>query len=110
MYKDTIMQGKQVLRIENSGHDVGAPTRSKEPKINKICDAFIKALQSRTSTNLQNIITAHVCKSPPDIEAGLLKVAELQSALHFKSDKKQANKRKETIQKRQRRRWNISVF
>jgi len=29
-------------------------------------------------TNLQNLVTAHVCKSPPDLEAGLQLVARLR--------------------------------
>lgn len=46
-------------------------------KINGICDAVLKALLPRKSTNLQNIITAHVCKSPPALDDGLRLVAEL---------------------------------
>ncbi|MCJ1383067.1 hypothetical protein MMC17_006180 [Xylographa soralifera] len=78
MYKDTIMRGKPESSIPRSRPDVGAPGYSEKLKVNNICDAFLKALQSRASTNLQNIITAHVCKSPPDLEAGLLEVAKLQ--------------------------------
>ena len=48
-------------------------------KVNRICDAILDALQSRIATNLQNVISAHVCKNPPDLEAGLLVVADLQS-------------------------------
>lgn len=54
----------------------------KDSKINKICDAFLTALQSRVDTNLQNLITAHVCKSPPDMEAGLALAAGLRSMYH----------------------------
>ncbi|MCJ1431909.1 hypothetical protein MMC27_001265 [Xylographa pallens] len=78
MYKDTIMRGKPGPNIPMSRPNVGAPGYSRKLKINNICDAFLEALQSRASTNLQNIITAHVCKSPPDLEAGLLEVAKLQ--------------------------------
>ncbi|KAI9715988.1 MAG: hypothetical protein M1812_005622 [Candelaria pacifica] len=46
-------------------------------KVNRLCDAFLADLQDRTSTNLQNIITAHVCKRPPDLRAGLLVVGQL---------------------------------
>jgi elongator complex protein 1 len=45
-------------------------------KINRICDAFLEVLKSRTATNLQNVITANVCKSPPALEDGLLVVAQ----------------------------------
>jgi elongator complex protein 1 len=47
-------------------------------KVNRICDAFLAALQSKTSTNLQNIITAHVCKRPPDFSTALQLVADLR--------------------------------
>lgn len=62
-----------------------APVRSqtkpaKENKVNRICDAFLEALKNRMATNLQNLVTAHVCKSPPDIESGLQLVARLRGA------------------------------
>jgi elongator complex protein 1 len=47
-------------------------------KINRVCDAFLDVLRNRTSTHLQNIITAHVCKSPPDLDAGLSLIAQLR--------------------------------
>ncbi|KAF2086110.1 elongator complex protein [Saccharata proteae CBS 121410] len=47
-------------------------------KVNRICDAFLEVLQSRTATNLQNIITSHVCKSPPDLEGGLQIISKLR--------------------------------
>ncbi|KAK5165983.1 hypothetical protein LTR04_000926 [Oleoguttula sp. CCFEE 6159] len=47
-------------------------------KVNRICDAFLAVLQARTSTNLQNTITAHVCKVPPDLDAGLTVIARLR--------------------------------
>ncbi|KAF2480024.1 IKI3 family-domain-containing protein [Neohortaea acidophila] len=48
-------------------------------KINKICDAFLKVLRTQDTENLQNIVTAHVCKKPPDLESGLKLVSELRS-------------------------------
>lgn len=55
-----------------------APERGPvQSKVNTICDALLKALQSRKATNLQNIITAHVCKEPPALDDGLSLVAEL---------------------------------
>ena len=47
-------------------------------KINRVCNAFLEALKGRQDTNLQNIVTAHVCKSPPDLDAGLSLVAKLR--------------------------------
>lgn len=52
-------------------------TFGKVSKVNRICDAFLEVLKTRTATNLQNIITANVCKSPPALEDGLLVVAQL---------------------------------
>jgi elongator complex protein 1 len=46
-------------------------------KVNRICDAFLEVLNTRTATNLQNIITANVCKSPPALDDGLLVVSHL---------------------------------
>jgi hypothetical protein len=50
----------------------------KDNKVNRICDDFLSVLNSRIDTNLQNIVTAHVCKSPPDLEAGLQVVGNLR--------------------------------
>lgn len=47
-------------------------------KVNRICDAFLAVLRDKYATNLQNVITANVCKVPPDIEAGLQVVASLR--------------------------------
>lgn len=48
-------------------------------KVNRICDAFLNALKNRTSTHFQNVVTAHVCKTPPDLNAGLSQIAGLRS-------------------------------
>ncbi|MCJ1283838.1 hypothetical protein MMC26_003169 [Xylographa opegraphella] len=87
IYKDTIIRGKPESGMQNPRPDAGAPRDSGKPKINIICDAFLQALQPCASTNLQNIITAHVCKSPPDLEAGLLEVAKLQSGSSVRDEK-----------------------
>jgi len=47
-------------------------------KINRICDSFLRALNGLVSTNLQNILTAHVCKSPPALDEGLAMVTKLR--------------------------------
>lgn len=46
-------------------------------KVNSICGSVLETLQTRKNTNLQNIITANVCKNPPALEDGLMVVAEL---------------------------------
>ncbi|KAF2759758.1 IkappaB kinase complex, IKAP component [Pseudovirgaria hyperparasitica] len=47
-------------------------------KINRICDAILQELSETPDLNMQNIITAHVCKSPPDLEAGLTVVGDIR--------------------------------
>ena len=76
MYKETLPQDKTHANAPDS---LNAASLREGLKVNRICDAFLKALASRASTRLQNIITSHVCKNPPDLEAGLLEVAKLQS-------------------------------
>lgn len=58
---------------------VGASDDLTTGKVNRICDAFLAVLESRYETNLQNVITAHVCKLPPNIEAGLSLISNLRS-------------------------------
>lgn len=69
MYKDT----KNAKTTNGPVEDTAAVGK----KVNSICDAILKALQTRKDTNLQNIITANVCKNPPALEDGLLVVSEL---------------------------------
>lgn len=77
MYKDT----KKTRPETNTG---GLPegtttttTKAATSKVNSICDSILKTLQARKGKNLQNIITANVCKNPPALEDGLQVVAEL---------------------------------
>ena len=74
MYKETLPEGlysQESLGIQTS--------ETKTSKVNRICDAFLDALKSRTSTHFQNVVTAHVCKAPPDLDAGLTQIAGLRS-------------------------------
>ncbi|CAN8103768.1 unnamed protein product [Discula destructiva] len=78
MYRDT----SRTSSGSSSGGslaDVAAPTATTTSvsKVNLICDSILKTLQARKDTNLQNIITANVCKNPPALEDGLQVVAEL---------------------------------
>ncbi len=82
MYKETLRSPKSSEAEEPhdkpNGIDEFMPTSMPGlSKVNQICAAFLAVLQDRTSTNLQNIITAHVCMNPPDLEAGLLVVSQL---------------------------------
>ncbi|CAG7991641.1 unnamed protein product [Penicillium salamii] len=83
LYKDTLKISQTVsAAVAQPDGQAAAPVLKlgkKESKINKICDAFLATLQPRIDTNLQNLITAHVCKSPPDMEAGLALAAGLRT-------------------------------
>lgn len=72
MYQDTRRPKQPLAPALTEGE-----TKSASSKINTICDAILEQFQSRKTTNLQNIITAHVCKDPPALEDGLLLVGEL---------------------------------
>lgn len=62
-------------------------TTTKTSKVNKICDAVLEVLKTRTATNLQNIITSNVCKNPPALDDGLLVVAQLMKEDEALADK-----------------------
>lgn len=76
MYKDT-KRYKPSPDGFSSELDSAMALKSSEGKINTVCEALLKGLEPRKATNLQNIITAHVCKSPPALDDGLLLVYEL---------------------------------
>lgn len=88
MYKETrVLAGENATHIPN-----GTITTPQNPavatsKVNRICDAVLDVLKSRTATNLQNIITANVCKSPPALDDGLLVVARLMKEDSAMADK-----------------------
>lgn len=80
MYKDTrVMTGPEIDILRLNGTSTGPEqiNFTATSKVNRICDAFLEVLKTRTATNLQNIITANVCKSPPALDDGLLVVAKL---------------------------------
>lgn len=78
MYRETLPQPlddgiektatQAAINADSGGHS----------KVNRICNAFLDVLQHRKSTNLQNVITAHVCKVPPNLDAGLLEITRLR--------------------------------
>ena len=79
MYKDTIPNVKVQTMDMHNAVDPKPVNLSDTSKVNKICHAFLISLYSRKSTNSQNMITAHVCKNPPDLEAGLIEVAGIRT-------------------------------
>ncbi|KAK4610495.1 Elongator complex protein 1 [Fulvia fulva] len=81
IYKETMPVADDDSGIAMNGATNGdAPVLalSNPPKMNKICDAFLEVLSGHESTYLQCIVTAHVSKNPPDLEAGLSLVAQLR--------------------------------
>ncbi|KAK0313780.1 putative elongator complex protein 1 [Friedmanniomyces endolithicus] len=77
IYKDTLITTPdQPLqdRQTDSGLTLGQLIAG---KTNRICDAFLRELRQQ-SRSVQNIVTAHVCKSPPDLEAGLTLISDLR--------------------------------
>ncbi|OJJ41142.1 hypothetical protein ASPWEDRAFT_247455 [Aspergillus wentii DTO 134E9] len=82
LYKDTLKVSKPeaVAAAMLKGNAPASTNKlpSKGSKVNRICDAFLATLEKRLDTNLQNLVTAHVCKSPPDLDAGLQLVARLR--------------------------------
>ncbi|TKA71477.1 hypothetical protein B0A55_06939 [Friedmanniomyces simplex] len=77
IYKETLIATPgQPLTDGSAG--IGPTASQPAPgKINRICDAFLREL-GQQPTSLHNIVTAHVCKSPPDLEAGLRLVSDLR--------------------------------
>lgn len=88
MYKETLqkfpatadLNTKEMVAPNGVGRSAATTIHPAQviSKINRVCDAFLEALKGRQVTNLQNIVTAHVCKAPPDLDAGLSLVAKLQ--------------------------------
>ncbi|WPG98579.1 elongator complex protein 1 [Acrodontium crateriforme] len=74
IYKETLNTKSNTNGAIDSAKPVTATNVS---KINRVCDAFLAGF-SNSSSKLQNVITAHVCKNPPDLEAGLSLVSKLR--------------------------------
>lgn len=72
MYKDTL----GMLKLDSSTEIASEP--STKSKVNGICDALLEVLDKQKDKHLQNLVTAQVCKSPPDLEAGLALIAQLR--------------------------------
>ncbi|KIW95354.1 uncharacterized protein Z519_03938 [Cladophialophora bantiana CBS 173.52] len=75
LYRDTTLQPQfdpQARSLSNP-----KPTFVLGSKINKIANTFLSILSSKPSSYLQTIITAHVCKRPPDLTSALKLVSTL---------------------------------
>jgi len=73
MYKETLTLNASSTKDTTQQNKI-------ELKVNRISDAFLAVLQQPEykETHLQNIITAHVSKTPPDLESGLVMIGKLQ--------------------------------
>lgn len=76
MYKETLRASATAEGADPS--PLADDNTRRRSKVNAICDAFLVVLERQVSVHLQSIITAHVCKSPPDLEAGLMLVSQLR--------------------------------
>ncbi|KAK9478600.1 IKI3 family-domain-containing protein [Lipomyces japonicus] len=71
IYKETLPSALGKLNVSSS-----SLSPSDDNKVNQVCDAILNVLiKSYTTTHTQSIITAHVCKQPPDVEAALILIA-----------------------------------
>lgn len=76
MYKETLKTKDQATKAHQSQDAI-------DSKVNRICDTFLTTLEQPQYRNshLQNIITAHVCKVPADLESGLEMIGKLQGMI-----------------------------
>ncbi|EHY55522.1 Elongator complex protein 1 [Exophiala dermatitidis] len=93
LYRDTLTlqpqsQAQPQLQSGTGPSPPNQPTSTN--KVNKIADAFISALTSQPSPlsteHLQNIITAHVTKRPPDLNSALTLVSSLRQTSEEEAD------------------------
>ena len=73
-----IDQVKKVARIDDFLSKLKDDEKGTFRSVNRICDAFLSVLAGKIDTNLHNLVTAHVCKRPPDLVAGLRLIADLR--------------------------------
>ena len=56
--------------------------KTADTKVNRVCKAFINVLEKRKD-RVQNIISAFVCQQPPNLDEGLLRIAEMRGKAIF---------------------------
>ena len=62
--------------IEEQTNDSTTAIHDEKHKVNAVCDAFLSHLCTKDGAHLNNEITAHTCKSPPDLDAALKLVSK----------------------------------
>lgn len=83
LYRDTSMEAELSV---NGANTAALPSTAKVNKVNTICDNLISALGRKGAAYLPNIITAHVCKRPPDVNSALTLVSSLRQTSMEEAD------------------------
>lgn len=83
LYRDTSKQAEMAV---NGTSTPATASTSNRNKVNTICDSLISALEKKDAAYLPNIITAHVCKRPPDVNAALTLVSSLRQTSSEEAD------------------------
>jgi elongator complex protein 1 len=80
MYKETSKDNaSRILPNGVAVAEIQPALKPGDSKVNLICGEFVESLRSLGMPHLQNLITAYVCKNPPDLSSGLKEVAKLQA-------------------------------
>ena len=86
MYKDTLNNYSASSPDQQSVGDKKQSVREKSGKVNLICKELIITFEQSDPKYVQNIITACVCKRPPDLHAGLSLVSQLHKSVPSKAE------------------------
>ena len=78
MYQETFNSSPSMRVAEARDHALTSGAFLGPSKVNSICNAFLDALEAR-SGHVQNIISAQVCKQPPDLDTSLAQIAKLRT-------------------------------
>ena len=81
LYRDTL---RKALAVD--GPAMATPIAQPSTKVNQIYEAILSSLSSKQSTHLTTIITAHVCKRPPDLTSALTLVSNLHKSSPDQAD------------------------
>ena len=81
-----VAQVKKVTRLDNFLSKLKEDENCNTSNVNRICDTFLSVLAGDIDIHFQNLVTAHVCKRPPELDASLKLIADLR-----KDDTKKAN-------------------
>jgi elongator complex protein 1 len=88
LYRDTLLKEEGAAQeLPQRGNPTPTATSSAQ-KVNAICEAIIKSLSALPTSPgfTQNIITAHVCKRPPDLTSALGLVSSIRSSSASEAD------------------------